>query len=100
MEGGGGGLDHESRVKFPYIHESRYLLESVTNHELIKSINDRLVVAGGLYLVYRQELVWNDPGLLEGNKKYVLWSNWRFYTCLFEQIKEDKIVSILYFSAI
>ena len=41
--GGGGGLDHESRVKFRYIHESRYLLESVTNHELIKSINDRLV---------------------------------------------------------
>ena len=25
---GGGGLDHESWVKFPYIHESRYLLES------------------------------------------------------------------------
>ena len=45
-----------------------------------------------------QELVWNDPGLLEGNKKSVWWSNWRFYTCLFEWIKEDKIVSILYFS--
>ena len=28
--GGGGwrGLDHESQVKFPFIHESRYLLES------------------------------------------------------------------------
>ena len=44
--GGGGGLDHESRFKFTYIHESRYLLKSVTNHELIKYINDRLVVAG------------------------------------------------------
>ena len=44
--GGGGGLEHETRVKFRNIHESRYLLESITNHELIKSINDRLVVAG------------------------------------------------------